>query len=282
MFRGLAVVSILCPSRQASPLGTPGPYSRRSDAMLSGVFYETLYRPLFNALIALYEFLPGQDLGVAIVVLTVLVRLALVPVFHRQLQSQRKLASLQSEVSAIQRGTKDRAEQSRRVFALYRHHGVSPASGCFPVLIQLPVLWAMFTVLRSGLQPDALHALYSFLPNPGTVDPVSMGILDLGKPAFQRDVDAVSVSWPAVVLALLTGVVTYWQVRTTPGLKSRITGGETAPAEQVAHHLNRSMTLFMPFMTSYVALIFPTGLSLYWFVTTLLAVVHQRYLVSRV
>lgn len=250
--------------------------------MLSGVFYEALYRPLYNALIALYEFLPGQDLGVAIVVLTVLVRLALIPVFHRQLQSQRKLASLQPKVAAIQRGTKDRAEQSRRVFALYRDHGVSPASGCFPVLVQLPVLWAMFTVLRSGLQPESLRALYSFLPNPGTVNPVSLGILDLGKPAFQRAVDAVSVSWPAVVLALLTGLVTYWQVRTTPGLKSTTAGGEAAPAERVAHQLNRSMTLFMPFMTSYVALVFPAGLSLYWFVMTLLAVVQQRYIVGRV
>lgn len=249
--------------------------------MPGGLFHEVLYRPLFNALIALYEFLPGRDLGLAIIVLTILVRLVLTPLLTRQFRSQRKLASLQGELAEIRKTTKDKAEQSRRMLALYKHHRVSPAGGCLPVLVQLPVLWAMYAVLQRGLQADALTALYRFLPHPGTIDPIAFQVVHLGQSAFQRTAEGIAVAWPAVALALLTGVVSYWQVRLTPGVAGHSMKEDTTPAEQFAHRMNRQMVFLMPLMTVYFALVFPAGLALYWFVTTLVSVVQQRYLLKR-
>lgn len=246
--------------------------------MLGSLFHEVLYRPLLNVLIALYDFLPGRDLGVAIIVLTVLVRLVLSPLLLHQFRSQKKLAALQPKLGEIRKATKDRAEQSRRTLELYKHHGVSPASGCFPLLVQLPILWAMYAALSQGLRPEALTSLYPIVPNPGVVHPISFGILHLGQAAFHRVDGQLALSLPAIILALLTGIVTYWQTRLTPGVRGHTIAEDATPQEQMAHRMNRQMLLIMPLMTTYFALTFPAGLSLYWFVTTLVSVVQQRYL----
>ncbi len=250
--------------------------------MLRLLFHEVLYRPLFNALIALYEVLPGRDLGLAIVLLTVLVRLVLSPLLLRQFRSQRALVALQPKMAEIRSKTKDKAEQSRRLLALYKDHGVNPASGCLPALVQLPVLWAMFTVLRQGLEPTALSALYGFVPPPGKVDPVAFGIMNLAQPAFQRDGGTLSIAWSAVALAVATGLVTYWQMRLTPTARPEHSAADDkTSAEQVAHRMSRQMMFLMPLMTTYFGLVFPVGLSLYWFISTFVAVVQQRYVYGR-
>lgn len=245
---------------------------------MSSLFHEVLYRPLFNALILFYEALPGRDLGLAIILLTVLVRLVLSPLLLKQLRSQRALAALQPKMAEIRSNTKDQAEQSRRLLALYKDHGVNPASGCLPLLVQLPVLWAMFAVLRQGLEPNALSALYGFVPHPGMVDPVAFGVLNLAQTAFQRDGGTLSIAWSAVALALATGMVTYWQMRLTPTAQPKHSkADDKTSAEQMMHRMSRQMMFLMPLMTIYFALVFPAGLSLYWFITTFVAVAQQRY-----
>jgi len=257
------------------------PVTGHSERMLGGFFYTILYQPLFNALILLYEFLPGRDLGLAIILLTILVRLALSPLLTRQIRSQKKLAALQKDVGEIRKATKDRAEQSQRMLALYKHHGVSPVSGCLPVLVQLPVLWAMYAVLSQGIDPQSLDALYAFVPRPTTIEPVMLNILHLQEPAFQRGGGGFTFSWPAVILALLTGIVSYWQARLTPGMQKHALAEDTTPTEKMAHQMNKQMLVLMPLMTTYFALVFPAGLALYWFVTTLVSVLQQRVLLKR-
>lgn len=247
-----------------------------------GIFQELLYRPLFNALILLYTFLPGTDLGLAILVLTILVRLLLSPLLTRQFRSQRALAALQPKMAEIRSKTKDQAEQSRRLLALYKEHGVNPASGCLPLLVQLPVLWAMFAVLQDGLKPEALARLYPSVPRPEMVDHVSFGVLDLAASAFQRAPDGIHVAWSAVVLAVLTGLTTYWQTRMTPGSQTHTITQDKTPTEQAMHRMSRQMLFIVPITTTYFSLVFPAGLALYWFTSTLVAVLQQRYLLRRV
>lgn len=243
------------------------------------LFNELLFRPLYNALIVLYQVIPGQDLGVAIILLTILVRLVLSPLLTRQFRSQAKLAALQPKVDELRKTTKDQAEQSRRLMGLYREHGVSPVGGCLPLLIQLPILWAMYQALQRGLQPESLSALYAFVASPGTVDPIAFGFLNLAEPSFRR---GAPVSWPGVILAVLTGLVTYWQVRQTPIARPKHTMQEDrSPAEQMAHRMSTQMRLMVPATTVYFTLVFPVGIALYWFVTTIVAVLQQHFLLRR-
>lgn len=232
--------------------------------MLADLYTQLLYRPLFNGLIAAYVFLPGQDLGVAIIVLTAAVRLILHPLFDRQYHSQRVLATLQPKVAEIKKNVKDQQEQTKKIMALYQESGVHPASGCLPVLIQLPVLFALYRVLVNGLHPEALTALYSFVPHPGTINPVAFGFLNLGA--------------PNVVLAVLAGVFQYLQSRSLlPPRKARARGGE----RDLSAMMNTQALYVMPIVTVVIALGFPAGLSLYWVATTILGILQQEFLKRR-
>ncbi|TSC72303.1 MAG: putative 60 kDa inner membrane insertion protein [Parcubacteria group bacterium Gr01-1014_38] len=246
------------------------------------IFHEFLYRPLFNALIALYAFLPGGDLGVAIIVLTVAVRLLLSPLLLRQFRSQRALADLQPKVTEIRQSTKDPSEQSRKLLELYRRHGVSPVGGCLPLLVQLPILWAMYAALQGGLNPDAMSALYPFIPKPEMLDATAFGVVNLAQPAFQRPGGQFIVSWPAVILAALTVLVTYWQMRLTPTPQSHSPAEDRTPAEQLTHRMSGQFRFIVPLTTGYFTLILPAGIALYWFTTTLVAVAQQWYLLRKV
>jgi YidC/Oxa1 family membrane protein insertase len=148
----------------------------------SFLFNEILWRPLFNGLVLLYAVLPVHDLGLAIVALTVIIRLAAAPLFWKGQRAQRELAQIQPEVKRIQSQFKNnREEQAKALMQLYAAHKVNPFSGCVVLLIQLPILIALFEVFRSGFDPSQLSYLYSFVPNPGTLNPTSFGILDLSK-----------------------------------------------------------------------------------------------------
>lgn len=245
------------------------------------IFHELLYRPLFNALIALYTFLPGHDLGVAIILLTVVVRLILSPLLLKQFRSQRALADLQPKINEIRKVTKDPSEQSKKLLELYKRHGVSPVSGCLPLLVQLPVLWAMYAALRGGLNPDALSALYPFVPRPETLNEMAFGILNLAHPAIQRLEGHFVISWPGIILSVLTVLVTYWQMRLTPTPQPHTAADDRTSAEQITHQMSTQFKFIVPLTTGYFTLVLPAGIALYWFTTTIVAVIQQWYLLRK-
>jgi YidC/Oxa1 family membrane protein insertase len=229
--------------------------------MLSNLYTELLYRPLFNGLIALYVFLPGRDFGVAIIALTILVRLLLYPLGDRQYRSQRALSELQPKIQDIRAKVKNPQEQTKRLMALYKESGVHPASGCLPVLVQLPVLFAIYRVLVNGLHPEALSVLYGWVPNPQTVETIAFGFLDLGK--------------PNAVLAVAAGVFQYFQTRLMlPPRRPQEKSGE----RDFTSIMNTQTLYVMPVITVVFALGFPAGLSLYWVTTTILGILQQMLL----
>lgn len=230
----------------------------------ANLFTTLLYEPLFNALIAFYVYLPGRDLGFAIIALTVLVRLILFPLSDRQYRSQKALSALQPKIQEIRKSVKDQQEQSKRLMALYRESGVHPASGCFPVLLQLPILFALYRVFINGLHPEALSALYAWVVPPGAIDSVAFGFLHLDK--------------PNVFLAVAAGFFQYFQSRLILPPKTR---SEKGGAQDFSNIMNTQMLYVMPLVTVVFALGFPAGLSLYWVTTTILGILQQTLLKKR-
>ena len=115
-------------------------------------FYNTvLYQPLFNALILLYEYFPGHDFGIAIVVLTLIIRFALYPSSAQAIKSQEAMARLQPKIKELQDKYKDNKEQqAKEIMELYQKEKINPFSGCLPLLIQLPILIALYQVFLKG------------------------------------------------------------------------------------------------------------------------------------
>ncbi len=227
-------------------------------------FFQTiLYEPLFNALIFLYNILPGSDFGIAIILLTILVRIALFPLNKKALRSQKEMAALQPKMKEIQNKYKDdKTKQSQELMKLYREHKVNPMGGCLPMLIQFPILISLYWVFINGLNPEKLNGFYSFITDPGVINPISMGILDLSN--------------PSIILALLTGIAQFFQAKMMFKNRPKPEGGKN----DMSQMMSTQMIYFMPIFIVFIAWRLPAGLPLYWLTTNLFSI-GQQYLVNR-
>lgn len=225
-------------------------------------FHETLYRPLFNGLIFLYNAIPLHDFGVAIILLTIIIRLILYPLNQKAIVSQKRLSQLQPQIKEIQARYADKVKQSQALMEFYKKNNVNPASGCLPLLIQFPILIALYQVFWNGLKPESLSALYSFIANPGTVDPMFLGLVSLANPNY--------------IFAILAGVFTFWQSKMMVSLQPTAGQGNDFSAA-----MNKQMVYFMPLVTIFISWSLPAGLSLYWVVTTLAGIIQQYFVIKK-
>src|SRR3989338_1305393 len=226
-----------------------------------------LYQPLFNLLIFLYNLIPWHDLGIAIIILTVIIKLVLYPFSQQSLKSQKALTELQQKLDALKKQyAHDKEKLAKEMMALYKMEKVNPLSSCLPLLIQLPFLIAVYQVFASGLDPASLKWLYSFVANPQTINSISLGFLNLAK--------------PNLVLAVLTGLAQYWQTKML-AVKRPPKGMAGAKDEDMMAMMNKQMLYFMPVFTVIIGISLPSGLVLYWFVMTLLTVGQQRLILKK-
>ncbi|NBS41230.1 membrane protein insertase YidC [bacterium] len=228
------------------------------------IFHEGLYRPLFNLLIWLYDVIPGADIGFAIIALTALVKLALWPLTHASLKSQKMLQDLQPKLDALKAEHKDDKEAlAKAMMDLYKNEKVNPLSSCLPVLVQIPILIALYRVLSDGLHAESLSALYSFVHNPGSINAMFLGVLDLEK--------------KSIALAVLSGLFQFWQTRMLIARRppKAVRGAEGAKDEDMLAGMNQSMMYFMPVMTAVIGASLPGGLTLYWVAINVISIAQQ-------
>jgi YidC/Oxa1 family membrane protein insertase len=198
-------------------------------------------------LAALYSIIPNY--GIAIIVLTILVRVVTMPLTTKQMRSMERMRELQPKIKELQeKFGDDRQKQSEETMKLYRSEGVNPLGGCFPMLLQLPVFIGLFYALRSSIQLRQA-------PFVGWID-------DLSAPETLFVLPGIDI--PVRVLPLAMGISMVLQQKLTP---------QTAmdPAQA------RMMMTIMPVMMTVLFYQFPSGLVLYWFVSNVLAIAHQRW-----
>lgn len=159
------------------------------------LFNVIFYQPVFNALIFLYDVLPWKDLGVITIILTIIIRIILWPLFTKSLKSQRELQEIQPLVKKIQEQYKnDKAKQSQAMMELYKERKVNPFSGIFALIIQFPILIALYRVFVSGFTTAVIHQnLYGFVSAPAAINSNFFGIVDLLKPSIIITLIAVAV-----------------------------------------------------------------------------------------
>lgn len=226
------------------------------------LFHTLFYLPLFNLLIFLYTLLPIQDMGIAIIALTIIVRLALWPLTKKQIALQKAMRDLQPKLNEIKTQYKDdKVKQSQEMMRLYKENNANPASSCLPLLVQLPILLAMYQAFRNGLAQTALVDVYAFLTKPETINTHFLSLIDLTK--------------PFIPLAVLAAVLQFWQakmmtVATPPSAK------DGAKDEAMRAAVNNQMMLYgMPIMTVIFGWTFPSGVMLYWLTNTVMMGIQQ-------
>jgi YidC/Oxa1 family membrane protein insertase len=240
------------------------------------MFFAVFTQPVLNALVWLYGVLPWADMGLTIVVFTVLIKLVLWPLNRKALQGQKAMQAIQPKIKALQAEYKDRPQElAQATMQLYKSERVNPFASCLPVLVQIPVLLGVFSALRLVVGGESVQAMYAFVPHPEHIRLVSFGTLDL--------------AGRSVVLALLTGVAQFWQARTMSAirplgerqknlLKRLEDTGEVQDAtadENMAQAMTRSMTYTLPIVTVIAGMTISSGVVLYWFVSTLMTIVQQ-------
>ncbi len=238
--------------------------------MLSFIYNNILYQPLFNLLVFFYNIIPGNDMGVAIILVTILIRLAMYPLSNSTLKSQKSMQSIQPKIDDIKVKYKnDKEKQAQEMMKLYKDEKVNPFSSCLPLLIQLPIFIAVYRVFSEGLASTDLSALYPFVKNPGMLSAVSLGFINLAK--------------PSIPLAILAGAAQYWQTKMLlvqrPPKDARKQEG--ARDEDTMAIVNKQMSITMPIFTVFLGISLPGGLSLYWLVTTLVSVLQQYLVLGR-
>ena len=221
-------------------------------------FHILLTKPLLNILIWFYNVIPGQDMGLAIIALTILIRLILFPSFQKSLRSQRELQKLQPKLNEIKEKYKDDKEaQTKATLNFYKENKVNLFFSCLRFLVQLPILIALYQVFLTGLNGEVSNKLYPFVSDPGIINTNFLGFVELGKSNF----------W----FALAAGIFQFVQSK-------MIAPPKTNTSDKTSLIMNAQLTYFMPVVTVLISMRLPAGLALYWAVTTLFAIGQQYYI----
>ena len=235
--------------------------------MFIEIYNTILYEPLFNLLVFFYNIVPGNDIGLAIILLTIFIKLILSPFFIQSIKAQRAMQTLQPKLDELKEKFKDEKDKlGPAIMELYKKEKVSPFSSCLPLLIQLPFLIAVYQVFRTGLANGSLDKVYSFITNPGAIDPISFGIVDLGQ--------------ASIFMAVLAGGAQFLQSKIMLG-KTKKMQTNTKAKSPMASAMGKQMMYFMPIITIVIGANFPAGLTFYWLLTTLFSVAQQYFVLGK-
>jgi YidC/Oxa1 family membrane protein insertase len=222
------------------------------------IFNELLFRPLFNLTVFLYNILPWSDFGLAIVVLTVIIKFIFLPLTLKSIRSQRKISELNPKLQQVKEKYKDNPKaQSEATLALYRESGINPLAGCLPLLIQIPILIGLYQAFIVGLKPESLGMLYDFIKNPGIIEQISFGFINIGS--------------KMPILAIAAGGLQFIQSWKSAAQM------QTSGAAKEMKALNAQMLYFFPIMVIIIGWNLPAGLLLYWLATTAFSIAEQAY-----
>lgn len=261
------------------------------------ILKDIFYLPIFNVLMFLYWIV--RDFGLSIVLLTVMVRLALVPMTFKQLRSQRKMMEIQPQLNALKAEYGDDKQGfARAQMQLMKENNVSMLGGCLPLLVQMPFLYGLFYALSAGVRANpgetvAQHVarmnndLYPFMhfasvTLPGGAHPLNTmltwfswlpGITPLN----------LAIPDPTHILPILAALFTFIQVRMIQGVRKTPQLAPGSDPKKVAQSNAQQQTMSLmtyvtPIITLVIGLQYAAGLSLYWVVGTLFAV-GQQYVI---
>jgi len=234
--------------------------------------------PFANVLLLLYTFL-GNSTIAAIAVLTFLISLLTLPLTLRQQKSTRKTQEFQPEIEKLQKKyAKDKERLAQEQMKLYKEAGINPMSGCLPLLIQLPIWFGLIGAIKYCIPSTSLDLfqfsqhIYRWLPGVVGLVPLQSTFLgmDLGQPPSPAQ-------WWSYALPILV-FATYWlqQKLMTPPTAATSKGDksqESAMAQQM-----RMMQTTMPLMMMFFTLSYPTGLSIYFIISSLIRIAQSYYI----
>jgi YidC/Oxa1 family membrane protein insertase len=231
--------------------------------MISSFFHTFFYDPLYNGLVFLIDVLPGADVGLAVIILTILVKLILFPLSQKALKTQAILKFVQKEIEEIKiKYKEDRQKMTHEILAVYKKNNVNPFAGFLTLFIQIPVLLALYWMFYKGLPIINVDILYSFVQIPDVVNMKLLNLFDLS----QR----------SLVAAILVGVTQFIQVKLS--LPQLSNSNETGLKADFAKSMHMNMKYVLPVILAFVSYSLIAVVSVYWIVSNLFMIGQEVYL----
>lgn len=241
------------------------------------IFFLVVYQPIYNALIFLYDIF--GDFGIAIILLTILIKLALIPLSRKQIESQKEMQELQPKIKELQKKYKDDREKlSKETMALYKEHKVNPAAGCLPLIVQMIVFITVYQVIINLSKDHTLTVqaenLYTFIAAPENINHLFLGFMNLSE--------------PFALIAVITAIAQYYQIKmmqttttTSPEKAEGKDEKQDTSEPDFATIMQKQMVIIIPVMTLLIGLKFPSGLTLYWLASTVFMIGQQWIITHR-
>ncbi len=235
------------------------------------LFRAIVSKPLFNLLVFLTKILPSHSFGWAIVIMTLIVRLALFLPNQKAMKSQRELQKLQPKLADLKAKHKGNQQMiAMETMKLYKTHKINPMSSCLPMLFQMPFLIGIYYIVREGLSPHLDYLLYNVQGgfDLSVVDSIFFG-LNLNLPG-------------PILLALAVGVAQWGAVKLSLVAKKRKEKNSDKPVVKQEgmggqmEQMNKVMLWVMPAMIAFFATSFPAGVSIYWLTSTVFGIFQQK------
>lgn len=235
----------------------------------------------YNLLVFFTWMTPGHYVWVAIVVITILLRLAFFKPTVSMLKMQHKQKGLQGKLKELQAKHKDdKKAQQKAVMDLYKQEGVNPLGSCLPMIVQIIVLIGFYGVFtRVGLGPIKANLLYSFTPQPEFLNSHFLGI-DLMLKVSQLVKAGGVGGYLVLLLPLLTGGTQLIQSLQARALQPKPDEGGNQSAA-FSRALTNQMTFLFPIMAAYISYTLASALSIYWITQTILLIIQQKFIMDR-
>ncbi len=266
------------------------------------MFTTLVVQPVFNILVAIYAILPGHNFGLAIVIFTVLVRLAMWPLVKKQLHHAKAMRQLQPELKRIKKASKgDRAKESAMVMELYKEREINPFSSLGLIIIQLPIIIALYSALTKIVNdPNIISSFaYSFiqqlswlkelLADISKFDNTLLGFMDLSKGAVPKG--GGDIYAPALIVVSMSAIAQYIQGRqlmpqSSESKKLRdilreASEGKQADQSEMAAATSRFTQFMIPAMVFIFTISLPVALPLYWLTTSIVAIIQQSKILKK-
>lgn len=220
------------------------------------------YKPLYNALIFFVDIVPHNSIFISVIILTIIVRLIISPLSYKSIKTQLQTKKLQPKLREIKDKFKDKQEQAKETLKLYKEYGVNPFSSFLLMLVQFPIIIALYWVFKDIGQGIDVDILYSFIKNPEVINLVSFNF-DLSQKSY--------------VLSFLTGFTQFIYLSLAQTMKKGDTSG-MSEQEKMMSMVGQSMKYTMPIMITVFAYVIGGAVALYWVTSNVFMILQELYI----
>ena len=239
---------------------------------MSSLWNTVFYQPIYNALIFIIDNITFGDVGFAIILVTIVVKLILSPLTRKSIKSQILMKRMEPELKQIKKDFPNKEEQAKKTFELYKKYGTNPFSGCLVIILQLPVIFALYYVFYKGLSIDA-SLIYSFIQIPTNLHTNFLGLIEMGS--------------QSVFLGIFAGVTQFIQGYLSTPVKPKkvevikekeLVNEPKTFQEQLSDSMQMNVRYVLPIFIAFIAWKISAAVALYWIVSNIFTITQEWYI----